>query len=795
MPDGAPGADVAASEHEVRIDLHCHSRYSASQWLTRELGLKASVLEPNAVYHLAKLRGMTHVTLTDNDSIEGALRLAHHEDFIIGEEVTAFFPSESLHVNVLVWGIDEARHAELRDLRFNVFELVEYLRGQEIVHALAHPVALVAGGLRDDHYLSLLTLFDVWEVRNGLCCQSENRLAEQLAASRDGQSAGRTPPRGASAGPIATCAGSDDHTGLDVGCTYTALALKRDGDLLAALRAGAGRVHGPGGSTARLAHQGLASVVGFRLDHSATSRTLSRAAGSSFVWDVLRWPAARRAAGQSLSWLSEARRRGRAADSATAVATRDVVRGLIASDPLANGLRHERLEEDVGEAWCTAMGRLLGGIKDTRTLVHDKKLAFELARAQTLVAPYLLAAGFHARQRRYAAGVRDRLAAASILPPPPARPSSPRVALFTDTFDEINGVATVLRRLQAHAADRAWPFTVVSAGASRRSEAGREVFPAVETGALDLYPGFPMALLPVLEVLRWCEDHDIEVIHAVTPGPVGLVALLLAGSLDLPLVGTYHTDLPNLGLSLTGDHLLREGLWAYGRLFYDQCDLVLYPSEATRLDLVEHRVKSRLEAFPQGVDCRQFDPLRRDEDLRLKLAGGKRLLLWVGRVSPEKGLDALAASYSALKAHRENVHLVVVGDGPYRSRLRELVPDASCLGVRSGLELAALYASADVFVFPGNAETFGLTLLEAAASGLPAVVSSGGGTEDAIIRGETALSFAPGDVRGCVTAIERLLDDEDLRVRMSRAARRFALTRTWPGTFDGLADSYSRLRI
>lgn len=371
----------------------------------------------------------------------------------------------------------------------------------------------------------------------------------------------------------------------------------------------------------------------------------------------------------------------------------------------------------------------------------------------------------------------------------------PRVAMLTDTYEEINGVSTVLHELLRHATAREWPFTLVSAGAERRSEPGREVFPAIESRSLDVYPGFPMALLPILEILRWCEESDIDVIHAATPGPVGLVAWLLANSLDLPLVGTYHTDLPNLGFYLTGDHLLKESLWAYVRLFYDQCATVFCPSEASRLELVEHRVKSRLEPFPQGIDCGLFDPARRDESLHRDLGDGRRVLLWVGRISPEKGLDALAASYAPLRARRDDVHLVIVGEGPYRERLRELAPDASFLGVKTGAQLAAIYASADVFLFPGHAETFGQTVLEAAASGLPAVVSAGSGTEDAMIRDVTALSVAPGDARGFVAAIEQLLDDRELHARMRIAARHYALARTWPATFERLADAYRTIAL
>ena len=245
------------------------------------------------------------------------------------------------------------------------------------------------------------------------------------------------------------------------------------------------------------------------------------------------------------------------------------------------------------------------------------------------------------------------------------------------------------------------------------------MFPAVDSRALDVYPGFPPALLPVLEVLRWCEETEVDVIHAATPGPVGMVAWLLANSLDLPLIGTYHTDLPNLGFFLTGDHFLKESLWAYVRVFYDQCAIVLCPSQATCGDLVEHRVKSSLQLFPQGIDCDLFNPRRRDEALHDALGDGRSVLLWVGRISPEKGLDALAAVYAALRAKRDDVRLVIVGDGPDRDRFQAVAPEASFLGVKTGVELAAIFASADVFLFPGQIETFGQTVSRPPLQGCP----------------------------------------------------------------------------
>ncbi len=139
------------------------------------------------------------------------------------------------------------------------------------------------------------------------------------------------------------------------------------------------------------------------------------------------------------------------------------------------------------------------------------------------------------------------------------------------------------------------------------------------------------------------------------------------------------------------------------------------------------------------------------------------------------------------------MRLVIVGDGPYRETLQKRMPQATFLGYRSGPELSAIYASADLFVFPGLADTFGQVVLEAAASGLPAVVSAGVAVDEIIERGKTALTVAPGDAEGFAAAMETLLDDDERRRQMGDAARRRALTRSWAVTFDGVWDAYRDL--
>ena len=207
------------------------------------------------------------------------------------------------------------------------------------------------------------------------------------------------------------------------------------------------------------------------------------------------------------------------------------------------------------------------------------------------------------------------------------------------------------------------------------------------------------------------------------------------------------------------------------RWFYRSCEAVFTPSRGVERELAARGLAVRFEPLDQAVDAEAFSPGRRDATLHHELGGEGHVILWVGRVSAEKNLELLAKAYAAIRAHRDDVSLVIVGDGPYRKTLEEVAPEATYLGFRSGEELARIYASSDVFVFPGAAETFGQVVLEAAMSGLPTVVTAGSIPSEAVVPGETALTVSPGNVDGMRDAIETLLDDPALRARMGAAAR------------------------
>jgi glycosyltransferase involved in cell wall biosynthesis len=457
--------------------------------------------------------------------------------------------------------------------------------------------------------------------------------------------------------------------------------------------------------------------------------------------------------------------------------------------------RYRRLAEIIDETWKRATVEHFDALREA---VEDEDgragaALRELAGVQVLLAPYFIAAAFRAREERHSSRLANTLEDAGLLPRS-AAPGVPRVAMFTDTYLDLNGVATVLQAINAEARQEGYPLTIVSCGEKRASSPGHEQFAALERINLEVYSDFPLDIPPLLEMLAWCENERIEVIHAATPGPIGLAASVLARALDLPLIGTYHTDVPRLGYFLTGDHLLEEVLWNYMRWFYRSCEAVFTPSRGVERELAARGLAVRFEPLDQAVDGKAFSPERRDAGLHHELGGEGHVILWVGRVSAEKNLELLATAYAAIREHRDDVSLVIVGDGPYRKTLEEMVPDATFLGFRSGKELARIYASSDVFVFPGAAETFGQVVLEAAMSGLPTVVTAGSIPSEAVVPGVTALTVSPGNVDGIRGAIETLLDDPELRARMGTAARTNAEGRTWKKAFAHFKDVYADVR-
>jgi glycosyltransferase involved in cell wall biosynthesis len=300
-----------------------------------------------------------------------------------------------------------------------------------------------------------------------------------------------------------------------------------------------------------------------------------------------------------------------------------------------------------------------------------------------------------------------------------------RVAVVTETYPpEVNGVANTIARVVEGLRERGHELQLV------RPRQHREDVATVEAGFAEMlmrglpiprYPELKMGLPAKRALLRRWSFERPDVVHLATEGPLGWSALQAARKLQLPVVSEFRTNFHAYSQHY-GVGWLRSPLLAYLRKFHNLCHATLTPSPDLREDLAAQRFE-RLHVVGRGVDTQRFRPERRSPLLRAQWGAGEdsTVLLCVGRLAAEKNLFLLVDAYERLRAVQPAAKLVFVGDGPLRAQLAARCPDAIFAGVRRGEELAAHYASADLFAFPSLTETFGNVVLEALASGLPVV--------------------------------------------------------------------------
>jgi glycosyltransferase involved in cell wall biosynthesis len=278
-----------------------------------------------------------------------------------------------------------------------------------------------------------------------------------------------------------------------------------------------------------------------------------------------------------------------------------------------------------------------------------------------------------------------------------------------------------------------------------------------------------------------------DLVHVVAPGPAGLGAWLVARLLELPLVGSYHTELGSYaGLRSGQAHVELLANYALGT-FYGACDGVLSPSQATDQRIEQLGIEPMLIGrWDRGVDLERFSPgLRGEGVLR-----GEIPVLYVGRLTKEKGLDLLADAFLVAHARDPRLHLNLVGGGPEEEALRERLGGAASFhGWLYGSELPQAYASAEVFMFASQTDTYGQVINEAQASGVPVVAVGAGGPASLIEDGETGLLVEP-TVEALAGGLEQLAGAPLLAERLRRAALHAVHGRTWEASMQRLAAGY-----
>jgi glycosyltransferase involved in cell wall biosynthesis len=790
-----------------KCDLHIHSRHSdrSEEWLFRRFDFPDSFSAPKDLYRQLLESGMDYITITDHDSIDGCLEIADLPNTFISEQVTTYFPQDPCKIQILVWGITEAQHTDIVILRDNIFTLQRYFQQHQIAHAVAHPPYSINGKLDVSHLERLILLFKHFEGLNGLRDALLSDLAQSLFGSLTPEKidifANRhnLAPTHAEPWKKIFTAGSDDHGGQFFASAYTETPAANSAQkFLEHVSAGDCKMQGSGGTPLALSH-GFYNTVScfiqdrfheklgpsavlleqmfsrfmegkdpteFSLKEKATFIAQGVLSGKIFelakpanvsLWKELsgyfQRPEVKAKLAEELNGVTEPERR-------------TFLMANMVAEQLAFRLFHKFVQQITSGNMLESMHALSA-----------------IAPILVILAPYIY--GFHSQApsrtwlRRIFREMTGQI--------PPALQNRKR-AWFTDTLEDVNGVATTIRKMTAAGAAEGKELIVVtSRGEIEIDNIPIKNFPPIGEFELPEYELQKLSFPPILQMLDYIQREKFTEIIISTPGPIGLTGLLAAKMLNLQTSGIYHTDFPQYIGILTDDNFWESVAWRYMHWFYGQLDTVFVNSEEYRQSWIKRGFDpEKLQIFPRGLDHHLFNPERGYLGFWEKFdanTNGEVRLLYVGRISKEKDLDVLAQAYQRLRDEGLSIKLFVVGHGPYSETLAETLPDAVFTGYLKGKELAAAYASADIFVFPSTTDTFGNVIIEAQASGVPVIVSDSGGPKELVEDKTNGLITKSHDVDDFTRAIRELVVDPTLRKQMGDHARRSVVDRSWPNAF------------
>jgi glycosyltransferase involved in cell wall biosynthesis len=782
----------------TRCDLHVHSAASVGndEWYTRVFGCPESYAEPVRQYELCKARGMSLVTLTDHDTIAGALTLIDRPDFFISEEVTAIFPENGCVMHVLTWNINQAQHDEIQAARGNIYQLCDYLNRENIAHGLAHPLLSPNWQLDAELFEKSILLFPTFEGINGLV---DRRLEPDLFTILD-----RLTPEtiaalsrkhgiaavGAAPARKALTAGSDDHVHRRCGSVYSEIAGQHaPASFLTSCMAGDAQLVG------EQAHLNTMAVcIKHTTYHHLKERGAEREDFRNPFVEMMDLIAGR----------DPCDAQGKPANP---------VEGFVAS--LFAGLRSAEIEagkrfdilevparpteeDDARIIGCIAqlsnkvIERAIDGLIDG---VNDFDLyrlfgSFrDLAGALVTAAPVFFAAHHFGRQEKQVRRLWESWEAFDL----PRRPD--RLAVFSDSVEHVDGVSTWCSRFVDRARAEQQEVLVPHCGQPLHNlgaGALRHRLPAITSFSFPFYDQLRFYIPSLIDTLIWAWSEKITHVELATPGPMGLVGLMMAKVFQLPVTASYHTEVPALINLLGGSPFLERVGRSYLGWFYGQVDRVFCFSSTSRETLRGLRLPpERIHLVPQTVDPGEFSPSHRSNDVfdQLNVAAGDRpVILSVGRLSKEKNLPLIISAVEKLQRRENPPLLVIVGDGPGRRDLEDLCGArrfVHFVGVQRDQTLKRLYASADLFVFASRVDTLGLVNMEAMSSGIPVLVPADAGIAELVEKGISAELYEFG-IDGLASAIERLLDDPLHAQRIGSAGREAMIARWESAPFSRL---------
>lgn len=369
-----------------------------------------------------------------------------------------------------------------------------------------------------------------------------------------------------------------------------------------------------------------------------------------------------------------------------------------------------------------------------------------------------------------------------------------KISMFTEVFlPKIDGVVTRVTRHLDQLAEMGHEVQLFAPGNPPETYAGFTVQPVRGVSFKPVYPEITVGL-PTPAIAQRMKEFQPDIVHAVNPVALAAYGVLSARRRDIPLIASFHTNVPEYTESLKIGWLRQPAAW-WIRNLHNQAEMNLVTS-GPMMDKAHASGMRNVKLWPKAVDTVGYTPERYSREMRDRMSGGypeAPLVVYVGRLSLEKDLDRLVGIMARLREQVPTARLAMVGSGPQQDELKKMLDPAwtTFTGYMSGPQLAQAFASGDVFVFPSTTETLGLVALESFASGVPVVGARAGGIPFVIEEGETGFLVDPeGSDEVWAQRIAQVLDDEHLRKRLGANAREEAERWSWRASTEKVVDYY-----
>jgi len=559
--------------YPYKADLHVHSPYSqVEKRILRGIISSESYTSPREIYRIAKKRGMDFVTITDHNCIEGALEIAHLPGVFIGEEVTAKFPEDGCSIHLITLDINEAQHREIQRLRDNIYELVKYLSSQDIVYFVAHPFSSVDGKLKKEHWEKMLLLFDIFEAKNGVQKEEDNLLLERILKSLSPEKIEQLvekyniTPLSSTPWKKSMVGGSDDHGGLYIAKTYTLGGGPSPGDFLKSIKEGRCKPGGKSGSYLTIGHSIYST--GYRFYKYRVKKDTRR----------------------FIDRLVDDERKGK----------------ILEKVFLSNGRKGLPLfpKNFLVSYFIRKFSRKMPFLSTIEAIDKiNKNLPLYIA-----LFPYLFGFAYQNKDRNFTREIEKHYLGLD---------DPLKVAVFLDGKGTGKGLSS---NLYSSSSDGKGEIEILRCDDVNKkggfSENGITSFSPIVVFPFSLYPGIQISIPPLMEVLLHCEKKKFALIHALTPGPMGISGIIASKILKLPIIGSYHVDFFKLiSSSFSRENTFKNALRWYFSWFYGQMDRVIVASRKYVKQLEGKGVSPEKIEFIPGIESE--DGLSFDESLKV----------------------------------------------------------------------------------------------------------------------------------------------------------------------------------